>query len=935
MDPWSTRGTVEPEVVVPWHALAAGEALARLGSSESGLGPEEAAARLERLGPNVITRESSPGPLTVLVRQFQSPIVYLLLGSGGLAMALGKVLDGAVVLGAVVVNALIGFLQEFRAGQAVAALSRLVPDTATVLRGGQRLSVPAAELVPGDVVTLSSGDRVPADARLLHARQLRAEEAALTGESIPVAKDGSPSPAGAALGDRRGMLFGGTHVTAGTGTALVVATGGATELGRISALLQTVTDLDTPLTRALARVGGWLTLGVVGLGLALFAVGLLRGYSAADGLMVAITIAVAAIPEGLPAIITIALAIGVQRMARRRAVVRHLPSVETLGSTTVICSDKTGTLTRNEMTVQALWTPAGGGYQVGGVGYAPQGPITRVGQEAGETPDDLRAALRAALLCNDASLVRDGSAWRVAGDPTEGALVAVAEKGGLRAEALRREWARLDTIPFESERRFMATLHRSPRGEVVAFLKGAPEVVVGRAAPPPGASRAEVLARAGALAAEGMRVLALAGKPLPEGSRALVDEDVEDGLELLGLVGMIDPPRPEAVAAVADCRRAGVAVKMITGDHQGTAEAVGVRLGLCAPGERAVTGHALSGMDQETLRRAVRESNVFARVEPEHKLRLVRALQSQGHVVAMTGDGVNDAPALKQADIGVAMGITGTAVSKEAADVVLADDDFATISAAVEEGRRIYDNLVKSLAFVLPTNLGLGFILVASVLLFPLHEVDGVLEPLLPVLPTQLLWVNLVAAVTLSVPLALEVKERDVMRRPPRAPDAPIFGRFLVMRTVLVAVLMAAGAIGLFLWEYRGELGRVGHQTALAEARTMAVTTVVFFQAFYLLNCRSMHESAVKIGFFSNPAVFAGIGLLLLLQAGFIYLPFMQAVFDTRALTLDALVMSALVGALVLPVVTLEKFLRGRSLARRSAGGVGPGPGAALLRASH
>jgi len=915
-----------------WHALPVPDALARLGSGEAGLTAAEAAARLAQHGPNVIRREEGPGPLRVLLRQFKDPIVYLLLGSAAVAMALGKGLDGAVVLGAVLVNAIIGFVQEYRAGKAVAALSRMVPDTATVIRAGHRVAVPAADLVPGDVVAVASGDRVPADARLVQARQLRVEEAALTGESVPVAKDPAAVAGDAGLGDRRGMLFGGTHVTSGTGLALVVATGRETELGRISAMLETVTDLETPLTRALAKVGGWLTLGVLGLGLALLGIGLLRGYSFADGLMVAITIAVAAIPEGLPAIITIALAIGVQRMARRRAVVRHLPSVETLGSTTVICSDKTGTLTRNEMTVQALWTPAGGGYEVGGVGYAPEGLVSKGGAALGELPPDLQEALRAALLCNDASLVREGEAWHVAGDPTEGALVTAAEKGGLAAEALRTAWPRLDAIPFESERRYMATLHRSPEGEAVLYVKGAPEAVVPRTAAPAGSSHAAALAEAEALAGQGMRVLALAARRLPAGTSSVDDADAEGGLTLLGLAGMIDPPRPEAVAAVGRCHAAGVTVKMITGDHQGTAEAIGARLGLTRPGVRAVTGAEIGAMDDAALAAAVREANVFARVAPEHKLRLVRALQAQGNVVAMTGDGVNDAPALKQADIGVAMGITGTAVSKEASDVVLADDNFATIAAAVEEGRRIYDNLVKSLAFVLPTNLGLGFILVASVIAFPLHEVNGVLEPLLPMLPTQLLWVNLVASVTLSIPLAFEVAERNVMHRPPRAPSAPLFGTFVVMRTLLVAVLMAAGSIGLFLWEYHGELARVGHETALAEARTMAVTTVIFFQAFYLLNCRSMLEPAWKIGFFSNRAVFAGIGLLLLLQAGFVYLPFMQVVFDTRALALEAVLLSAAVGAMVLPVVTLEKVLRGRAEARaRRAEGAGTGLARAAL----
>ncbi|MFO0585229.1 MAG: HAD-IC family P-type ATPase [Anaeromyxobacter sp.] len=880
-----------------WHALPAQEVIARLGASEAGLTDEEAARRLARHGPNVLARDGGPGPLRVLARQLASPIIHLLLGAGVVAILLGKALDGAVVLGAVLVNALIGFLQEYRAGKAVAALSRMVPEAATVLRGGRRAEVPAAALVPGDVVALAPGDRVPADARVLHARQLHTQEAALTGESVPVAKRAGPSPEAAAAGDRHGMVFGGTHVTSGTGLAVVVATGRGTELGRISALLEAVTDLETPLTRALSSVGGWLTGGVLGLGGVLLLIALLRGYPLADGLMVAITIAVAAVPEGLPAVITIALAVGVQRMARRNAVVRHLASVETLGATTVICSDKTGTLTRNELTVQEVWLP---------------------GPEAGASeavPAGRQALLRAAALCNDAVLRREAGRLAVAGDPTEGALLVAAEEGGVAVEAARAAWPRLDTIPFESERRLMATLHRAPDGEAVLLAKGAPEVIVPRAMLQPSAAAA-ALARAGALARGGMRVLAVASRRLPPGTAELTDADAGDGLELLGLVGMLDPPRPAAIAAVAACHEAGIAVKMITGDHVGTAEAIGERLGLCRAGDRVVTGAELSAMDDAALARAAREANVFARVAPEHKLRLVRALQAQGHVVAMTGDGVNDAPALRQADVGVAMGLAGTAVSREAADVVLADDDFATLSAAVEEGRRIHDDLVKSLAFVLPANLGLGLILAASVLAFPLSEVDGALVPLLPVLPTQLLWVNLVASVTLSVPLAFEVAEHDVMRRPPRPPRAPLLGRFVVRRTLLVAGLMAAGAIGLFLWEYAGEVGRAGHATALAEARTMAVTTVVFFQAFYLFDCRSLRGPAWRLGLFSNRAVFAGVGALLLLQAGFVYLPFMQAVFGTRALDLEAVLLSAAAGAVVLPVVGLEKRLRARRRTR-------------------
>jgi Ca2+-transporting ATPase len=894
-----------------WHALTSEAALATLVSDERGLAASEAQARRFRHGPNALRRRRGPGVLALIGRQLSSPIVYLLLGSAGLALVLGKLLDGLVVLGAVVVNALIGFLQEFRAGKAIEALSRMVPQEAQVVRDGQVQSVSTAELVPGDVVLLAPGDRVPADLRLLSARNLQVEEAALTGESVPVQKAVAPVSEEAAVGDRRSMAFGGTLVTSGTARGLVVATGETTELGRISHMLQEAVEIQTPLTRALAAVGKWLTLAVLIVSAVLMVVSLARGYSLADGLLVAIALAVASIPEGLPAIITIALAIGVQRMAARNAVIRRLPSVETLGSTTVICSDKTGTLTRNEMTVQALSTPAGG-YRLSGVGYAPVGQLSAAATgEPLATPADVQALVQAGALCSDASIHADGARWKVSGDPTEGALVVAARKVGVDLEALGRAFPRLDVIPFASEHQYMATLHATPAGGREVFMKGAPEVVLARCELSAGA-RAELLSQVAGMTSEGMRVLAVARKPVASTTSALETADAEDGFALLGLQGMMDPPRPEVIEAVQACRRAGVAVKMITGDHLGTAEAIGVQLGLLPPGGKGLSGAALARCDAAELRRVAAATSVFARVAPEHKLALVKALQEEGQVVAMTGDGVNDAPALKQANVGVAMGITGTAVSKEAADIVLADDNFASIAAAVEEGRRIYDNLVKSLAFVLPTNLGLGLILVAAVGFFPVLPIAGELVPLMPVLPTQLLWINLVTSVALSLPLAFEVKEPDAMERPPRTPDAPVLGRFVLLRTLLVAVLMAAGAVGLFLWEYWTEVPRQGHEVALREAQTMAVTTIVFFQIFYLLNCRSLRSSVFQVGFFANRTVFAGIAALLALQAGFIYLPFMQAVFGTAALQPEAIGLAALAGASVLPFISLEKALRNR-----------------------
>jgi Ca2+-transporting ATPase len=902
-----------------WHALEPDDALQRLGSGPDGLTSADAAARLERHGPNLLPRASGDSVLRLILRQLESPLIWVLLGSSLVAILLGKVLDGLVVLAVVVVNTIIGFIQEYRASQAIGALLQMVPETATVVRDGRRTAIPAAEVVPGDVVALASGDRVPADLRLLTCRSLRAEEAALTGESVPSEKQVAAVDEEADLGDRASMAFGGTHITYGTAEAVVVETGAATQLGRISALLKSTVDLDTPLTRALKTIGGLITVAILVVAGVMLVVGVVRmtaeGLSLVDAfsesLLFAIALAVGAIPEGLPAIVTIALAIGVQRMAARRAIVRKLPAVETLGSTTTICSDKTGTLTRNEMTVQAVWTPAAV-LQVTGVGYAPTGSFRQDGQDLAAAPEGVRSLLLDAALCSDATLERTEDTWRISGDPTEGALVVAAEKAGLEVDELRVAWPRLDAIPFESERQYMATLHATAQGGRRVILKGAPETLLARSdhdSEGRTLSHDAVHAAVEEMAAGGMRVLAVADRELGA-AEELGEPAVSSGCRFLGLLGMIDPPRPEAVAAVSASQRAGIVVKMITGDHRLTAEAIGRQLGLRV-GDGAVTGARIEHMDDAELRGAAKSADVFARVAPEHKLRLVRALQAEHQVVAMTGDGVNDAPALKQADIGVAMGITGTAVSKEAADLVLTDDDFATITAAVEEGRRVYDNLIKALAFVLPTNLGLALILTFAVMFFPFDAITS--ELLLPMAPTQLLWINLVATIALALPLALEAPEPDLMERPPRDPDAPVLSRFVLSRTALVGLLMAAGAIGLFLFEYNGALARGEDQAAaLAEAQTMAVTTVVFFQAFYLLNCRSLRDSIFRIGLFSNPSVLFGIGILLLLQAAFIYLPLLNDIFGTHPLDPADVALAALVGAIVLPVVSLEKWFERR-----------------------
>ncbi len=901
-----------------WHTLNPEAVFKELASNEGGLTQDQAGERLRLHGPNQIKRKPKDSVLHLLWRQINNPLIWVLLGSGTLAVVLGKMTDGLVVLAVVVINAIIGFIQEFKAGRAIEALSEMVPQNATVIREGRNTMVPAVELVPGDVVLLAAGDSVPADMRLISLKNIQVEEAALTGESVPVEKTLAPAVVEAVLGDRTCMVYSGTLVTSGTGTAMVTGTGMATELGRISDMLESAVDLDTPLTKKLAEVSTWITIGIAVISVVILAVGVKRALDIAiplgpalkETLIFAIALAVGAIPEGLPAVVTIALAIGVQRMARRNAIIRRLPAVETLGSTTVICSDKTGTLTCNEMTVTELMTPQAN-CRISGIGYSPTGVFTIDGQAVDQLPAGMLDLLVKSVLCNDATLHHENDQWTITGDPTEAALLVAAAKAGLAATEVNGQFPRLDAIPFASENQYMATLHGGEKPIVV--LKGAPEVVFTRCLQAGDTLlHQQIAAGMNRMGADGMRVLALAAKQGEAGTNELSPAAVEKGFDFLGLIGMIDPPRDEAIAAIAACHQAGIVVKMITGDHRTTALAIGTDLKLVKNGQ-AVTGVELAGMEEEALQDVARTTNIFARVAPEHKLRLVKALQRDNHIVAMTGDGVNDAPSLKQANIGVAMGITGTAVSKESADIVLADDNFASISAAVEEGRRVYDNLIKSLAFLLPTNLGLALILIYGIMFFPFDPVTKVL--LLPMLPTQLLWINLVAAVALALPLAFEVKEPDIMRRPPRRPEAPLFSRFVVFRVVAVSVLMTAGTIVLFNMEYRQELAAgIAEPLALAKAQTIGVTFVILFQIFYMIHCRSLKDNILKIGFFSNPTVFWGIGVVLALQALFVYLPFLQKVFKTAPLSIMDLALTAAAGFAIFPIISLEKWVR--SLAR-------------------
>jgi magnesium-transporting ATPase (P-type) len=899
-------GTGEPPAHDPagWHAAGAEDVLARLASHPHGLSTGEAERRLDRYGPNRLTKQEGPSAWAVLLRQLASPLIYALLLSAAVAFALGDVPDGAVVLGVVVLNAVIGFVQEYRAGRAIQALARLVSEPATVRRDGQWTQAEAEHLVPGDVVTVEAGARVAADLRVLRARGLRADESTLTGESVPVDKTADAVEPAADLADRRSMLHGGSIVTTGVAEAVVVETGDRTELGRISGLLGGVEDTQTPLTRSIGRLGAVVTKVIGVVAVVLLAVALLRGYPVADAALAAITLAVAAIPEGLPAIVTIALAVGVQRMARRHAVVRELPAVETLGSTSVICTDKTGTLTRNEMVVRRAWVPAGHEVVFEGVGYAAGGRMQVDGPPTPDGAGAVRELLEAGALANEAHL--DGDAERtVLGDPTDGALLVAAERGGVDLDALFRSRRPQAVLPFDSQRQYMASAPEpNADGRTATYLKGAPEVLLAHVAADVATAAHAVLDR---YAADGLRVLAVART---DGQST--DAPLDDvALELLGLVALIDPARPGVVEAVEECHRAGIGVKMITGDHAATAAAIGRDLGIVGASP-AMTGSEIAQSSEEELRERVRTTDVFARVAPEHKLRLVRALQAGGAVTAMTGDGVNDAPALRQADIGVAMGRAGTAAAKEAADIVLGDDDFTTIRAAVEEGRRVYDNLVKALAFALPTNVGEALVVLVAVLAFPV--VGGV--PVLPIEPVQILWINLVATVSLALPIAFEAQEPGAMRRAPRHPDEPLLSRFVVVRTVYVGVLMAAVAIALFLVA----VPRLGGGTAgeVAQAQTLAVTSLAFFQIFYLLMCRTLTAPLRTIGWTSNRYVFAGIGLLLVLQAGVVHLPILQAVFRTEDLSIQQWALAAVSGALVVPVVAAEKWWS------RRTGTVGP-----------
>lgn len=882
-----------------WHALTTEQIPAETGTDiERGLTAAEAARRLARYGKNAVTVIKGQSAFLRFLLQFHQPLVYVLLISAGATLLLGEFADSAVIFGVVLVNAIIGFVQEDKAVKAIGALSHALTAEATVIRDGERRRIPAELVVPGDIVLLFSGDKVPADMRLIHTRDLQAAESALTGESVPVLKSLTTLESDTALADRTNMVYASTLITYGSGTGIVTATGNATEVGKISRLLAETISLETPLTRKIATVSEWLLYAIMGLAAACFLVGVfLYNEKPVAMLLASIALAVGAIPEGLPAAVTITLAIGVGRMAKRGVIIRKLPAVETLGSTTVICSDKTGTLTENQMTVTAIIT-AGSEHRVSGAGYAPQGSITAV--EQGGTA--LEECLLAGLLCNEARHIHHKNEWLIEGDPTEGALIVSAKKYGLTETVWEERLPRVDAIPFESEYQYMATLHAAGT-TAIGFVKGSVESVLQRcnAAKMPDGSVGNlvppaILAAMASQASEGCRVLAFAMCRFPEGKADLSHEDLAHGLTFLGLQAMIDPPRPEAIAAVGECKQAGIHVKMITGDHALTAGAIARQLGILSAGaSRIIIGRELSAMNEEAFAEATANCNVFARVAPEQKLRLVQALQRQGNVVAMTGDGVNDAPALKQADIGVAMGITGSEASKEAADMVLTDDNFASIVAAVQEGRAVFDNLLKFLVWTLPTNMGIGLVILAAV----------ITDSTLPILPLQTLWINMTTAVLLGLMLAFEPKETGLMTRPPRLPSEPMFRPAYLQRIVLVAVMLVISSFLQF------EIALLnGHSSEYA--RTIAVNVFVFGEMFFLFNCRSLTNSMLSVGLFSNRWALGGVVIMTILQLLFVYAPPMQAIFKTTSLDLHDWSYVLLSSLIIYFIIGVEKWLRKR-----------------------
>jgi magnesium-transporting ATPase (P-type) len=883
-----------------WHANSTESAFTFLETSIDGLDQAEVEKRLEQYGTNQLPETQTRSAFLRFIYQFHNILIYVLLAAGIVTAILEHWVDSGVIFAVVFLNAVIGFVQEGKAENALISIQQMLSPRAIVIRNGRQITIQAKDLVPGDIVSLQSGDKVPADLRLFRVKGLQIQESALTGESMAVEKTTDPVSKESVIGDRRCIAYSGTIVTHGQGSGIVIGTGAHTQIGRISSLVSEVESETTPLLRQMAQFGRWLTIAILGISLITFAFGLwVRDYAASEMFLASVSLAVASIPEGLPAIMTITLAIGVQRMAKRHAIIRKLPAVETLGAVTVICSDKTGTLTRNEMTVSTIVT-AKDLFELSGTGYDPHGEICLSDRAVlAEERPLLQEVARVAILCNDASLEQKNGEWLVHGDPMEGALLVAGLKAGLDMEMEAKQYPRTDLIPFESEHRFMATLHHDHAGDTFIFLKGAPEQILEMCTYQRSVNDDQPLdknywlERIEELAGHGQRVLAIASKPGNPKQEELEFSDLENDLVILGMLGLIDPPREEAIEAVHSCDRAGIRVKMITGDHGATARAIAQQLKLVNTDD-VLTGTELELMSDEVLRQRVIDVDIYARVNPEHKLRLVRLLQGHGLIVAMTGDGVNDAPALKRADVGTAMGHNGTEAAKEASEMVLADDNFASITHAVEEGRTVYDNLKKAILFILPTNGGQALIILAAIA-FGFHQ--------MPLIPVQILWVNMVTAVTLALSLAFEPPEQNVMQRPPRDAHEPILTAYLIWRVAYVSMILMGGTFGLFLWEM--EQG-----ANIEHAQTVAVNTLIMFEIFYLFNSRYITESIFNWeGLSGNRYVLIAIAILIILQLGFTYLGPMQSLFGSTAIDFTIWLRIILVASSVLFLVELEKYV--------------------------
>jgi magnesium-transporting ATPase (P-type) len=897
----STAANANPTAdATAWHAISVDQVVKRLATDTGkGLDAAEAASHLQKHGPNRLPEGKKRGPFMRFLSQLNNVLVYVLLGAGFTKLMLDLWVDAAIIFGVVILNALLGFIQEGKAEKALESIRNMLSAEARTLRGGETRMIPAEQLVPGDIVLLESGDKIPADLRLADAKNFRTEEAALTGESVPADKSSDPVSDNATVGDRECMAFSGTMVVSGRATGVVVATGSETELGRINQLLAGVSALETPLLRQIKKFGYAITAVIALVGALVFAYGKwVKGMDFVELFQAVVGIAVSVIPEGLPAIITITLAIGVQRMAQRNAIIRRLPAVETLGSVSRICSDKTGTLTLMEMMVVSAVT-AESAYQVTGNGYAPEGEVKRDGKPADKEPVlDLMG--RVSMLCNDAELFEEDGTWKVEGDPTEGALYPFATKLGMDRRAEQKASPRIDAIPFESEHKFMATLHKPADGKELLFVKGAPEVILEHCdraqtagGEPKPIDRKHFMSASDKLAGQGERVLALAWLENPRVKAGnLAPADLPKNLVLLGLIGLLDPPRKEAIEAVKECHGGGIRVTMITGDHRITAAAIAKMLDI-GDGKTAITGAEIEEMDEATLQEKVRNVDVFARASPEHKLRLVKAIQANNQIVAMTGDGVNDAPALKKADIGVAMGIKGTEVTKEAAGMILADDNFASITAAVKEGRTVYNNIEKAILFMLPTNVAQALVIMVAIFV----------GFTMPITAPQVLWVNMVTSVALGLVISFEPHELDVMNRPPRAVDRPILTGFGIWRVVFVGLALLAITLWAFFW-----MQSQGASDALA--RTVAVNMITIGQVFYLLNSRFLLDSSVSFkAHLGNKYLPLGIGAVVVLQLLFTYALPLQYLFDNEAIPLRVWPWLFLGGLVFFLVVEVEKLI--------------------------